>query len=248
MTDPTLTLAEYLSPLPERPTVTEALIQQVLSLIRQAALKPGDKLPSEKEIIEATNASRPSVREALRALKTMGMIETRPGAGSFLRQVQPSGLIRPEMISLALMGEGLGDILEARKILECHAARRAAQCSQDELAQLGAVLDMPQAGITPSQDVYDLTWEFHVRLAEIGGNPVIAKLIRILYDMISEIELKLYWPNIDLQVEVERHRELYRAILRDPDEADRAMRMHIDYIATVVEQAVAREAEDRKPL
>jgi GntR family transcriptional repressor for pyruvate dehydrogenase complex len=238
MTEPAAKLSEYLTPLPERPTVTETLIQQILSLITQASLKPGDKLPSEKEIIEATSASRPSVREALRALKTMGIIATRPGAGSFLRQLEPAALIRPEVISLVLMGGGLRDILEARKVLECHVARLAASCEPDELAPLEVVLRIPDSQVISSQDVYRLTWAFHMGLAEIAGNPVMAKLVRILYEMISGIELKLYWPKIDLREEVERHKKLYRAILQGEENADLAMRDHIDYVACVVEQAI----------
>ena len=231
-------LAEYLSPLPEQPTVIEALIQQILSLITQASMKPGDRLPSEKEILEATNASRPSVREALRALKTMGIIETRPGAGSFLRLLEPATLIRHEVVSLVLMGEGLRDILEARKVLECHIARLAARCDPHELFPLEAVLAMPQSEATSSRDVYDLTWAFHMRLAEIAGNPVMAKLVSILYQMISEIELTLYWPSINLQEEVDRHKRLYEKILQGEETAEQAMRDHIEYVAGVVEQAI----------
>jgi GntR family transcriptional repressor for pyruvate dehydrogenase complex len=243
MSQPTPALSEYLTPLPERPTVTEALIQQILSLITNASLKPGDRLPSEKEIIEVTNASRPSVREALRALKTMGIITTRPGAGSFLREPQPAAFIRPELLSIVLMGEGLRDILEARKVLECHVAELAASCDPTELQQLEDVLDLPPTQANPSQEVYEATWAFHMTLAEIAGNPVIAKLVRILYEMVSEIEQKLYWPNIDLGQEVERHRELLAAILQGKGEASSAMREHIDYVGHVVEQAIESKAD-----
>lgn len=238
MSEPTSALSEYLSPLPERPTVTETLIQQILSLIMEASLKPGDRLPSEKEIIEATNASRPSVREALRALKTMGIIETRPGSGSFLCQPEPAALIRPEVIPLVLMGEGLRDILEARKVLECHVARLAARRGPDELAQLEVLLDVPASRLNSSQDVYRFTWAFHMALADIAGNPVMAKLVRILYEMVSGVEFKLYWPYVDYANEIERHRTLYQAILQGEDEADLAMRGHIDFVARVVERGI----------
>jgi GntR family transcriptional repressor for pyruvate dehydrogenase complex len=238
VSEPTSALSEYLSPLPQRPTVTETLIQQILSLIREASLKPGDKLPSEKEVIEATNASRPSVREALRALKTMGIIETRPGAGSFLRQPEPAAFIRPEVIPMVLMGEGLRDILEARKVLECHVARLAARCDPDDLAPLEALLDVPESRLNSSQDVYRFTWAFHMALADIAGNPVMAKLVRILYEMVSEVEFKLYWPYVDYNKEIERHRTLCEAILRGEEEADLAMRDHIDFVGRVVERGL----------
>lgn len=240
MSEPTSALSQYLSPLPERPTVTEALVQQILSLIREAALKPGDRLPSEKEIIEATNASRPSVREALRALKTMGIITTRPGAGSFLGQPAPAALIRPEVMSLVLMGEGLCDILEARKVLECHVARLAARCSRDELAPVEAVLDKMRSQTDSGEGMDETTWAFHMAVADAAGNPVVAKLVRILYEMIHEIHREWYWPYTDFQEELASHEKLYRAILEGETEADLEMHKHIDRVASIMGKALDR--------
>jgi len=242
LSKPASALSEYLSPLPERPTVTEALIQQILSLIKEASLKPGDRLPSEKEIIAVTNASRPSVREALRALKTMGIIATRPGAGSFLRQLEPAALIRPEVISLVLMGEGLRDILESRKVLECHVARQASRCSKEELAPLEAILGEMRSQAGSDQGMYETTWAFHMAIAEIAGNPVMAKLVRILYDMVHDIQRGVYWPNVDPQEELESHEKLYQAICKGETEADVVMSEHIDRVGRIIEQAIEEGA------
>jgi GntR family transcriptional repressor for pyruvate dehydrogenase complex len=235
-------LTEYLSPLPERPTVIESLTKQILSLIKDVGLRPGDKLPSEKEIMVATNASRPSVREALRTLKTMDLIETRPGAGSFVKTVEPANLIRSEVISLVLMGESLRDILDARMVLECEVARRAAQRDPSELAHLEIMLDEIRAQVESGQDLYESTWAFHMAIAEVAGNPVMAKLVHILYEMITNVELTLYWPVVDPWEELENHEKLYRAILEGEEEAQVAMRSHLDRVADVVEQAMGNDA------
>lgn len=235
-------LTEYLSPLPEHPTVIEALTKQILSLIKDVGLQPGDKLPSEKEIMIATNASRPSVREALRTLKTMGIIETRPGAGSFVKSVEPASLIRSEVISLVLMGESLRDMLDARMVLECEVARRAAQRDPSELAYLEVVLDEIRAKVESGQDLYQSTWAFHMAIAEVAGNPVMAKLVHILYEMITEVELALYWPVVDPWEELENHEKLYRAILKGEEEAQVAMRSHINRVADIVEHTMENDA------
>ena len=238
-------LTEYLNPLPERPTVIETLTQQILSLIQDVGLQPGDKLPSEKEIMAATNASRPSVREALRALKTMSIIETRPGAGSFVRSIEPARLIRPEVISLVLMGESLHDVLEARAVLECEVARLAAQRDPSELAPLEVLVEEMEAQVESGQDLYEVTWAFHMAIAEAAGNPVMAKLVRILYEMIREVQLKLYWPIVNPREELENHKKLYRAILQGEEEAQLAMRDHIEHVANVVEQAIQSDTSAR---
>lgn len=235
-------LTDYLSPLPEHPTVIESLTKQILSLIKDVGLRPGDKLPSEKEIMIATNASRPSVREALRTLKTMGLIETRPGTGSFVKTVEPANLIRSEVISLVLIGESLRDILDARMVLECEVARRAAQRDPSELAHLEVMLDEIRAQVESGQDLYESTWAFHMAIAEVAGNPVMAKLVHILYEMITTVELTLYWPVVDPWEELENHEKLYRAILEGEEEAQVAMRSHLDRVADVVEQAMGNDA------
>lgn len=243
MTKANSSLSGYLNPLPERPTVIETLTRQILALIRDANLQPGDRLPSEMEMIAVTNASRPSVREALRALKTMGVIETRPGAGSFVRKAEPVDFIRPELISLVLMGEDVIDMLEARRVLECEAARLAAQRPADELAQLEPLLDEMSASLGEPQRLYETTWAFHTTLTEIAANPVIGKLVRILYEMIRALQLKLYWPHIDAQEQVEIHTRLYAALQRGPGEAEREMCRHLDEVSEVVEKAIEDRAE-----
>ena len=238
MTEPKPALSEYLNPLSERPTVIEEILQQILSLIRQADLRPGDRLPSEKEITTATNASRPSVREALRALKTMGIVETRPGAGSYLKTIESASLIRHEVVSLVLMGESTNEVIAARKVLECEVARLASHRSPEELASLEHILDDMRARAISGKGMYESTWTFHMALAEVAGNRVMAKLVRILYDMVGEVQKRVYWPNIDLQEEFESHEKLYRAVLSGEDQAELEMRAHLDRVAKIVEQNI----------
>jgi DNA-binding FadR family transcriptional regulator len=86
--------------------------------------------------------------------------------------------------------------------------------------------------------LYETTWAFHTALAEIAGNPVMAKLVRILYEMVHERQLNLYWPHIDPQEEIESHVRLLHAICEGEAEAEAEMRQHIDRVARIIEQAV----------
>lgn len=231
-------LSEYLNPLPKRPTVIESLIRQVLSLIKEANLQPGDKLPSEKEIIVATGASRPSVREALRALKTMGVIESRAGQGSFLRHIEAADAIRPEVVHLTLMNEDFGDIIEARRALECEIARLVARGRHHEVPAAAAALREMTERVHAGQDIYEATWDLHLALAEAAGNPVMARLLAILYEMIREAQLEVYWPKIDLREEVESHRKLYQEITSgDEERAVAAMRQHLTRMIEVAQRS-----------
>jgi DNA-binding FadR family transcriptional regulator len=86
--------------------------------------------------------------------------------------------------------------------------------------------------------MYEATWAFHMTLADTYGNPVLAKLVRILYEMIHENQLRLYWRYVDVQAELESHRQLYQAICEGESKANKEMREHIHRVADIIEQAV----------
>ena len=235
-------ISKYVDPLPERPDVVDALTAEILSFIKEADLQPGNKLPSEKQIGEAMNASRTSVRRALGALKAVGIIESRAGMGWFVKAVEPDDFINPQLIPFVLMGESLRDLLDARKLLECEVARLAARCSPEELKPLEDVLDEMAGKLDSEQGIYQPAWNFHATLAEIAGNAVLAKLLRILFGMINEVQLELFWPRVDLREQLESHWRLYRAILQGEQEAAREMRDHIDEVYRVVGEAMKNGA------
>ncbi len=218
-------LSEYLNPLPERPKVIEALIQQILSLIAQAGLKPGDRLPSEKEIIAGTNASRSSVREALRALKTMGIIEARPGAGSFVKNVQPNLLLDPRHLRHFVNHNILIELLELRKLIEVESAALAAQrATPEEIQILQDDVKALERGVAehrrPDEDL-----GFHLNIARATHNHYIAEVsvwIATFYQ----------WdPDIPNEKDVMAHRRIYEAISSgDADGGAQAMREHLEEV------------------
>jgi GntR family transcriptional repressor for pyruvate dehydrogenase complex len=233
-----LEISEYLDPLPERPDVVESVTAAILSLIKKAGLHSGDRLPSEMQIVQAMNASRSSVRGALGALKAVGIIESRPGKGWYMKGNGPDDFIDPQLIPFILSGESLRDVLDARRPLECEAARLAANCSPAELEPLQDVLDEMARRVDARQDWYEPAWKFHVTLAEIG-NPVLAKLLRILFGMINEVQLELFSPRVDPQEQLENHRRLLRAIAEGEEAAVREMADHIDGAVRVIDEAMA---------
>ena len=100
------------------------------------------------------------------------------------------------------------------------------------------VLHDMRSQVTSSQGMYEATWAFHMALANIGGNCVMAKLVRVLYEMIAEIQLKLCWPYIDLQDELRMHEKLFSAVLEGDKEAELAMQDHLDRAANIAKQAI----------
>lgn len=228
-------LSELLAPLPKQPTVIETLVMQILGLIKEANLQPGDRLPSEKDIIKATNASRPSCREALRTLKALGIIESRSGQGSFVRELGAADVIRPELVQFALLGEVFEDIVVARRAVETEIVRLVVQdnCTTIEAAET-ALEDMTRQS-EAGQEFFDAAWAFHLAIAEQAGNPALSRLLTLLYHLIRNVQLEVYWPRVEPAQEVDSHRQLYKEITSCNEErAIKAMREHLNFMIEVV--------------
>src|SRR5437867_12526511 len=109
--------------------IYEEIVRQVKQLIAEGRFKSGDRLPPERELAEKFVVSRTSVREALRALESLGLIDIRPGEGTFVREVSIDALVGPLALLMTTQREAIGELFEARRVLEpalaALAARRA---------------------------------------------------------------------------------------------------------------------------
>src|SRR6185295_17279969 len=98
----------------------------ILELVRTGNLRPGNRLPPERELIEIFRISRPSLREALRALSILGVIESRHGGGAFVTDLEAQTLLAPLDFFLSLSKSNLDEAFESRRVIEVEIARKAA--------------------------------------------------------------------------------------------------------------------------
>src|SRR6267142_105801 len=106
--------------------IYEEIVRQVKQLIAEGRFKSGDRLPPERELAEKFVVSRTSVREALRALESLGLIDIRPGEGTFVREVSIDALVGPLALLMTSQREAIGELFEARRVLEPAIAALAA--------------------------------------------------------------------------------------------------------------------------
>jgi GntR family transcriptional repressor for pyruvate dehydrogenase complex len=210
---------------------TEQVVAHVRTLIERGALRPGDRLPAERDLATQIGVSRPTLRAGLHALAAMGVVRSRHGSGTFIPDGPPALGSEPLRFLAALHGFSRDEMYEARRVLEVAAAGLAAErATADQIASLAdavtslfAVMDQPQAFL-----VHDV--EFHRIVASSSGNPILAALI----DMVSA----LYYErrrqtaeratNRHLRAAAEAHRRIYQAIrTREGDDAKRAMHDHL---------------------
>jgi len=213
--------------------VSELAVDQITGLIEEGQLKYGDRLPSEKELTAQLGISRASAREALRVLESQGLIEVRPGKGSYVTGAVPSDDITLELRAwFSNHREQFLDVLAVRELLESYAAFKAAETSTNELigALEAAIQEMErcvQEGALVEATSADR--KFHRLLYEASGN----YLLKILGD---EIVNAISGPRYSLlripglaQVSLVEHRKILDCIAAgNPEMAMEATRQHLD--------------------
>lgn len=215
----------------------EEVLEQFKRLIAGGELKPGDKLLPERELAERLQVSRPSVREAIRTLEMMGVVEIRPGGGSFLRNTNTDDIIRPLAMFLAVEKNSMLEMFEVRRILETATASIAAErASDEEISLIKKALD----GMTERFNARDLQKgeehdiEFHYGVAQGTHNSLLIKLFRTISGefshSVSAARHRLYLDEEGLQRVIEQHQDIYKAIAaHDPEAAASTMLAHLSY-------------------
>ncbi len=237
-----LTLAGAMRP-QEKPGVARSVVNRILDLIRTGMLRAGDRLPSERELIEILDISRPSLREALRALSMLGVIESRHGGGAFVTDLEARTLLAPLDFFLSLSPTNLADAFESRRIVEVEIARKAArQASADDISDLNGMIAAQERILHDPVGFRILDSRFHARLSAAAGNVVLERIAYGLYNMGLDVRRRATQSLALIQQSTKDHALIARAIAaRDADRAAKEMAIHLDHIEETTRRAMKAE-------
>jgi GntR family transcriptional repressor for pyruvate dehydrogenase complex len=220
-----------------RNTLSKQVLENIIQLLVSGQLKPGDKLPTEMELMEKLNVSRPVLREALSSLESLGVINRKTREGTFFNNKISS---HPFSIMLSLAQDNLQAMVEARMALELGLITIAAEkISDEELERLKQTIDTIANNKEKNYGEADL--EFHRIIALSANNPIVEGMVDSLIVTLVKInnEIKVREPERTIQ----HHLAIYKALKkRDPFEAFHQMFLHLDY----VRQKVLKEYPDQK--
>ncbi len=210
----------------ERASAPEAVRDQILQLIQEGELTVGSKLPSEQEMARSFGVSRPVVREGLGRLRSIGLIESRSGSGSFVR----SARIAPQGLLLA-GGYTSDELHEVRSEIEVPgAALAAARRTERQLVTLSEIVERHRHQ-PDAEDWVDDDLSFHVTLAEASHNSLRVRFVTELRELQSDLSLKMARIQGGLAAPVQEHAAIVEAIRRrDRAGASAAMQAHLDGI------------------
>lgn len=208
----------------------ETALHGLRALIADGDLRPGDRLPSEGELCERLGVSRGPLREAIRTLSALGVIDTRHGSGSYVSELHAADLIKGLSLTVGLLPlDSIIELYELRRALEAHAASlAAARIDQEAIERLDALLDRLEA-VADDEELSELDNEFHSAIADIAGNDALATLLDVLRS--RSRAYRIFTTDDAAQIKLlsdAGHRSILRGLeARDPVAASAAAAGHV---------------------
>ena len=226
----------------EKKRAYESIVQQVLDLIESGKLKQGDQLPSERELTEIFKVSRTTVREAIRTLESMKLLQSRQGNGTYVLASSEEELIQPLAAALFNAKDNIRDIFYFRKIIEPPVAELAAEnATAQEIEEMEEILQKQAGCIEHDESIIETDTAFHNLMASASKNRVIERLTVALVDFLKQSRENYLMDdehgNSRPERSLEGHQRVLAAIKHgDSEAAKESMLQHLEDIESLVFQ------------
>ena len=227
--------------------VYEQIIEQISELIYEGELKKGDRLPSERQLKKDLGVSRASIREAFSALEMIGLIESRPGEGTFIRNSFDEDIFNPLSLVLLLNDNVAEELLELRRVLEIDCVKLAAQrATEEQIAEMGSYIDDLLSSSGYEEESIKADKMFHYTIARASGNKVLLFFMRSISEAmdfhIKNTRTKLVSTEKTMQDFALQHQQIFKGIKdHAPEKAAAAMKAHLDYVEKLINKEIHQE-------
>jgi GntR family transcriptional repressor for pyruvate dehydrogenase complex len=226
--------------------VYQDIVRQIKDLISRGRIKPGDRLPPERELAELFQSSRNSVRDALRVLEQMGLIESRHGDGTYVRAVSPEELTEPLALLLLQSRGQMQELWDVRRLIEPGVAEMAAErITAEELQDLEAILAVQQQKVELGLSTIEEDTAFHYGIARATRNTVLLRVLDTIMDLLRESRERSLQQGDRPIYSLAGHRRILAALARGDSTAARSeMLRHLQEIEERVFRVEAGAEED----
>jgi len=226
------------------------IVAQIEALLDRGDLRPGDQLPTERTLAEQFQVSRASVREALRALELLGIVETHAGGGTFVRRAVAGDLARP-LSALINRGHPIADVIEVRGLIEpALAARAAERVMPEELVELREIVAAQERKVAAGESYVEEDTRFHEIIGRAARNELLVTMLTAVFDVLRASREEWLQTNARAHASLDAHRRILAALeAHDPAAAREASAGHIRAVGEGIlkllgtERNVAREKD-----
>jgi GntR family transcriptional repressor for pyruvate dehydrogenase complex len=208
----------------------EEIVKQIVDRIKSGDLKPGDKLPTERELAAQLKVSRTAIREALRSLEVMGLIDSKVGSGTYVREVSLDSLMDAFAGILKQNERMVVELIEVRMLLEVEIAKLAAKRrTEDNLRAIENALELIENEIEQGELGFEGDNAFHEELTNAAGNLALSSIHNLCGELLSSTRKAALMALDSPMISLEYHRRIYEAVKnQDAEEAGRIMREHLE--------------------
>jgi GntR family transcriptional repressor for pyruvate dehydrogenase complex len=222
--------------------VSDEIVDQIRNLISQGKLKPGDRLLPERELIREFDVSRPSLREALNSLMTMGFLEIK-GKRTFIKSVASESMQNPLSLLLKADTQKIFDLIEVRKAIEAWGAFLAAQrATEEDIKQLENIIEEMREAFEKGQSWEKQDADFHLGLAQATHNTIQTHIMSTIYDLLRESMAKVFKDRSKVKKLLDHHQRIFNAIKNHaPDKAREKTLEHLSYVESEVKASSAQK-------
>lgn len=216
-------------------STVERIVQALIGVIKSRRMRPGERLPSERELCELIGVSRPVLREALKALQVMSIVDIRQGAGAYLKPLVVEEVVEHLDIVFHLDDTLYRDLYEARRVIEgCIARLAAVRITEAELRVIKENIAQAAGSLDDPEEFYRSDLELHKLILVASGNRVVPAFMQ----SINKVQLMMRQrTNLRLKIRkaaIDDHRLIFKALAaHDPDAAGKAMERHIANVEAV---------------
>ncbi len=220
---------DLLAPL-ARPTITDLIVERLIAFIHDAKLRPGDKLPSERDLTLRLGVGRASLREAIKTLSALGFVDAQIGNGTYVRDGQAAVLLKPLSWGLLLGDHSTREVIEARRALEVALIDLAVRrLTEEDLATITAHWATMCANRDDADAFTEADHAFHLAIAATARNGALCQVLDTLRHITRTWIYETFSKYPDRQPGYDEHAAIVAALRsRDPDAARRAMADHLD--------------------
>jgi GntR family transcriptional repressor for pyruvate dehydrogenase complex len=216
----------------EKKRAYEDIVKQIRDLIEKGKLKKGDQLPTERELTDTFKVSRATVREAIRTLESIRLVESRQGNGTYVLASSEEALVQPLAAALFHGKDDIMDIFHIRRIIEPYVAQLAAQnATREEIRELGEIIQEQEKDLANGKNIIRTDSEFHNLLARMSKKRVLERLLLALVDLLSQTREEYLQNDMRARESLKGHQEVLAAIkIGDCAAARKAMLHHLDNV------------------
>jgi GntR family transcriptional repressor for pyruvate dehydrogenase complex len=222
----------------KRPNLSDSLVERLMKMIRSESYQPGDRLPPIVEMTQRFGVGHPTLREALRKLEAIGVVEIKHGSGVYIKRDQDMLLVSNPMFGGQFSKKLMLDLLDARMLIEVKTAAMAAVlATKEHLERMTELMDKAGQHLDNDTVLSPTNQAFHCVIADASGNTVLAQLLDVLMNLFKDEHRMILNIYGERAKDHQEHRSILEAIrCKDAALAGERMKVHLDGVREVLQR------------